>query len=271
MKKQSSKKLVEILAVELKEWPESVHFFGCDSDGEIRAYDEEKGEGRAQYAHDFFPQCSVTPEDRAVTCGPLGGARLVTRDQWEAERAKLSKTKANAQGWVRNRGRKNPFDVCTLVDARLRSGDVVRGKFSENLHWVHTGNHFDVMAYRVNESVDATEPGVTAPNDGPLQWRDRVTEIDRAVEALEEERASLIQKLADEGFKLIKRGDLDPEYWKEGDFLECLHNSGNYTKGKLYSFLRHSKEYGSARTLDDKGLENGMLAHNFKWHSRPTK
>jgi len=115
------------------------------------------------------------------------------------------KTTANAQGWVRNRGRKNPFYVCTLVDARLRSGEVVVGKFSENLKFVHTGGLLDVMAYRVNESVDSETPEVTAPNDGPLQWRDRVTEIDRAVEALEEERASLIQKLADEGFKLIKR------------------------------------------------------------------
>ena len=51
--------------------------------------------------------------------------------------------------------------------------------------------------------MKAAEQEVTAPVDGPLQWRDRVTEIDRTVEALEEERASLVQKLADEGFALI--------------------------------------------------------------------
>jgi len=61
------------------------------------------------------------------------------------------------------------------------------------------------MAYRVNESVDTASPEVTAPVDGPLQWRDRVAEIDREVETLEEERASLIQRLADEGFSLIGR------------------------------------------------------------------
>lgn len=296
MKKQSGKKLVEILAVELKEWPEGVHFFGCDSDGEIRAYDEEKGEGPDQYSHDFFPKCSVSPEDRAVGFGPLGGARLVTRSEWEDERAKLegekvmracvekcepdSKPKADAQGWVRNRGRKNPFDVCTLVDARLRSGDVVMGKFSENLHWVHTGNNFDVMAYRVNESVDTESPEVTAPVDGPLQWRDRVTEIDRTVEALEEERASLIQKLADEGFKLIKREAVelpdmsDWRNWREGDFIVCTEQHGSgFKKGNIYEISEIVRSVCNAIKVvsDENGQKNGWQPRFFKWHSRPTK
>jgi hypothetical protein len=193
MKKQSGKKLVEILAVELKEWP-------CkgpasqDPDKEVR-FDNT--------SFDFYAK--ELADDAGLD---FGGGVKVTREMWEAERAKLSKPKARAQGWVRNRGRKNPFDVCTLVDARLRSGEVVVGKFSDNLHWIHTGNHFDVMAYRVNESVEvkAAEPEMPAAKyfDGPLQWRDRITEIDWAVEALEEERASLIQNLEDEGFKLIK-------------------------------------------------------------------
>lgn len=119
----------------------------------------------------------------------------------------MSKTKTNKDGWIRHRGRKNPFDVCALVDARLRAGDVVTGKFSDNLKFVHTGGLLDVMAYRVNESVDSAGPEVTPQVDGPLQWRDRITEIDREVEALEEERASLIQRLADEGFALIGHTD----------------------------------------------------------------
>jgi len=109
--------------------------------------------------------------------------------------------------------------VCTLVDARLRSGDVVTGKFSDNLKFVHTGGMLDVMAYRVNESVDTASTEVTTPVDGPLQWRDRVTEIDRTVESLEEERASLIQKLADEGFKLKACTTI-------GDALGALEKAG---------------------------------------------
>jgi hypothetical protein len=229
MKKQSSKKLVEILAVELKEWPhERAAYCVQDGDG---TYDVKFGERgvpaigrsgvwRLENGTDWgCDTCSLRFKIKPLAADYSNA--IVTREMWEAERAKLegekvmracvekcepeNKPKSNAQGWVRNRGRKNPFDVCTLVDARLRSGEVVTGKFSENLHWIHTGNSFDVMAYRVNESVDPETPEVTAPVDGPLQWRDRITEIDRAVEALEEERASLIQRLADEGFALIGR------------------------------------------------------------------
>lgn len=229
MKKQSGKKLVEILAVELKEWPKEVVAYFQWASGEVFATSKgiptEFGSGLW-----YVVDSSV---EMAYGC-PLYGTELelavdhdtaiVTREMWEAERAKLSKPKASAREWVRNRGRKNPFDVCTLVDARLRSGDVVTGKLSDNLKFVHTGGLLDVMSYRVNESVEAAEPEVateidpvvvkhveafnafaevTEPVDGPLQWRDRITEIDRTVESLEKERASLIQKLADEGFALI--------------------------------------------------------------------
>jgi hypothetical protein len=225
MKKQSGKKLVEILAVELKDWPEDggpvdavvqdpdrIAYVRKKYDPDVFAFHGNEWIG-VWYNHAMHRPLSDLATDYATA--------IVTRDQWEAERANLegekvmracaekcepeSKTKANAQAWIRHRGRKNPFDVCTLVDARLRSGDVVTGKFSDNLKFVHTGSALDVMAYRVNESVDSEAQEVTAPNDGPLQWRDRITEIDREVESLEEERASLIQKLADEGFKLIKR------------------------------------------------------------------
>lgn len=235
MKKQSGKKLVEILAVELKEWADTTVAYvqdggeGCTwplviTDPVFKdAWGTESGYG------DFIDH-SCNADMLVLEIATDYKTAIVTRSQWEAERAKLSKPKANVHGWVRNRGRKNPFDVCTLVDARLRSGDVVTGKFSENLHWVHTGNNFDVMAYRVNESVEAAAPEVTAPVDGPLQWRDRIAEIDRNVEALEEERASLIQKLADEGFKLIKREAVempdpkDQSTWLEGMEVEIVHS-----------------------------------------------
>lgn len=295
MEKQSGKTLVEILAVELKEWPDRVASFGCDADGEIRAYDEHGGADEYHYRIDFFPEVPVASEDRANGFGSLVSPVLVTRAEWEAERAKLegekvmrdcvekcepgSKPKAN--GWVRNRGRKNPFDVCTLVDARLRSGDVVTGKFSENLHWIHTGNSYDVMAYRVNESVDAAAPEVTAPNDGPLQWRDRVTEIDREVEELQEERESLIQKLADEGFKLIKLESVelpdmsDWRNWKVGDLLEVTaqEHGHNFPIGEIVRMKCLPSESGGQ--IDCEYIDSRdfwwLRSDELKFHSRPTK
>lgn len=150
----------------------------------------------------------------------------VTRAQWEAERAKLSKTKANAQGWIRNRGRSGvcPVKPSQTIEVRDRDGDVYEVEASA-LRWHHIGNGGDIMAWRpisaeqssAKKAFDAcvekcasTEPGhVEMPAakyfDGPLQWRDRITEIDRTVEALEEERVSLVRRLADEGLQLIER------------------------------------------------------------------
>lgn len=183
MKKQSGKRLVEILAVELKEWPKEVVAYFQWSSGEVFATSKGIPTGFGSglwYVVDSSVKMAYgcPPYDTELELAVDHDTAIVTREMWEAERAKLSKPKANAQAWIRHRGRKNPFNVCTLVDARLRSGDVVTGKFSENLPWLHTGSNFDVMAYRVNESVDSETPEVTAQNDGPLQWRDRVTEID---------------------------------------------------------------------------------------------
>lgn len=50
----------------------------------------------------------------------------------------------------------------------------------------------------------AQKPEIVTDADGPHQWRDRIREIDRAVEALEEERVSLIQRLEGEGLQLLQ-------------------------------------------------------------------
>ena len=306
MKKQSGKKLVEILAVELKEWPEGFLDVGQASEGSLHL------PGIGDHVRHTSERYTLA-DDWMIA--------IVTRAQWEAERAKLSKPKANAQGWIRHRGRKNPFDVCTLVDARLRSGVVVTGKFSENLHWLHTGNNFDVMAYRVNESVElkaaesvevkAEQPylrdkrdiesdpegilliksGDTLkayrPDINPIQWRDRVTEIDREVEALEEERAILIQKLADEGLQLLRdfaikalesAGQPDMSdwcNWQIGDLLEVVKNEfgHKFQIGEIVRMKSLPTVAGGqikCEHIDSSGwwwLNNQEL----KFHSRPTK
>ena len=60
--------------------------------------------------------------------------------------------------------------------------------------------------------------------DDPRTMRDRILEIDRTTEALEEERGQLVQRLEDEGFVLarvdgkVEHGE--PEEWLVGDLLE---------------------------------------------------
>ena len=314
MSKQSSRKLVEILAEELKQWPECV--YGCDSitqdkDGSLNSTDTGEqpefvdGSTWHVYASTYIEFSGEVVRKELASDYKTA---IVTREMWEAERAKLEgekvmracvekcepeiKPKSNAQGWVRNRGRKNPFDVCTLVDARLRSGEVVTGKFSDNLKFVHTGGLLDVMAYRVNESVEAAAPEVTAQNDGPLQWRDRITEIDRTVDALVEERASLIQKLADEGFKLIKREAVDmkaqdkpkdeaaslPTHeWQVGDILLACGDCGGFDfAGELVKIIE-IVDGGGVKVATSYEPDyvwyftETEVETDLRFHSRPTK
>lgn len=134
-----------------------------------------------------------------------------------------------------------------------------------------------------SESLHAFRPN-------PLAWRDRIHSIDAEQEAEETahksataqrraERASLVAKLAAEGLALVEPvnaqdaaqevdiGDWDK--WQAGDMLECASTgSGCYTLGRLYAFIKMS-EWGSARTIDDVGGENGLPPSFFKWHSRP--
>lgn len=130
-------------------------------------------------------------------------------------------SKPNKDGWIRHRGGKCPVDLGTLVDIRNRDGKIFeRVKASNENNWVHhsTLSLSDVMSYRLHKpeqaiSDDAVidlcvacadeEMPAAKYFDGPIQWRDRIREIDSTVESLEEERVSLVQKLEAEGFRLI--------------------------------------------------------------------
>ena len=294
MKKQSGKKLVEILAVELKEWPEGFEDVGQAFEGCLHL------PGIGDHIRHTRERYSLSSD---------WASAIVTRDQWEAERAKLegekvmracvekcepeSKPKANAQGWIRHKGRKMPVSACKVVEIRTRGGEFEVCRAS-GFNWA-AEDEDQIMAYRLHQpeqaaehvEVKAAEAEVTAPNDGPLQWRDRVTEIDRTVEALEEERASLIQKLADEGLQLLRdfaikatesAGQPDMSdwcNWREGDLitLDCRRVSHpDFTPGKQYELVRVNESEGVV-VIDDEGDENGytVCSGMFKWHSRPTK
>jgi hypothetical protein len=122
----------------------------------------------------------------------------------------------------------------------------------------------------------------------PYEWRDRIRELDtqraevestyrRQISENTQERESLVQKLAGEGFALVEvvvqpaEDMLDCKNWKRGDKVACLSDfDDEFTSGALYQ-LRADVENGHVKVvMDDLGKENGWGARSFKWHSRPS-
>lgn len=224
----------------------------------------------------------------------------------------------NAEGWIRHRGGKCPVEAGVKVDYRMRDGEIeCFGRDAGGLRWSHEPDDSDIMAYRlykpaelvVNmEALSATADAfgdshadvmesVLSRIEGPLQWRDRIAEIDTDVKfeedrhnanmaCMAQERAELVQKLASEGFALIGRiNDLltdaaqkhedmsDWRNWKVGDIVEYTHKSDScFTEGfqyKIRGFRPNSSNQIDVEH-DDDGDENGWKAEYFKFHSRPS-
>lgn len=207
-------KLVQLLAKELKEWPENSTWCSQDSDKEIRF---EMVDG------DFFAS------ELADGHGGVGDGERVTKSQWQAEREKMNKPK-----WIRHRGGNSTLHPGTMIEARLRSGEIQRaiaGAFLwDNSLSDHAAN---IMAYRIiEETKDQEIEGVKKTNFGtitynveinateatkeidslvakwgqiesPLKWRDEIIELEAYEEEFRREREKLIRKLESEGFKLL--------------------------------------------------------------------
>ena len=300
-------KLVEILAREWKEWPYNCEYAVCDKDGEIRAI----GTGTR---NDFYPGESVDVDDRLSGTAFLvrHNGKEVTRADWEAERARIAGIEAveevaqkvnaaNKDGWISHRGGKCPVEKGVRVDVRYRSGMVNEHvKALESVHpdgsvglsavtWDHYGSIHDIMAYRLhkpaeNEEIEARpieSPTLECQTAGrsdrinPIQWRDRITEIDATTSALATERAELVQKLADEGFALIGRAaetetaQPDPGRWMIGDSVECISSNYSFISvGTVYVITGFDRNM--VQFLDDDGTEMEYERSNFKFHSRPS-
>lgn len=147
----------------------------------------------------------------------------------------------------------------------------------------------NLISFHGVEAIPVHDTPMPAANpiDGPLQWRDRITEIDTTVVALEDERAGLIQRLADEGLALLRvdskpikaedsaQGEdmSDPWNWKKGDIVEATEACyGQFSIGSQY-VLRHDYNPQEGHAMveeDDRGsTSNGWSPERFKWHSRP--
>jgi len=191
------------------------------------------------------------------------------------------------EGWSRNRGRKCPVESGTLVDLQLRGGVIHIGKFCDNHTWIHTGEPFDVMYYRLHKPVDQVEacskpdPCDSAKRDSDyVCWmRDRIAEIDATTQALTTKRAELVKKLASEGFALIGRAvepveDMsDWRNWKVGDIVECVSHNERWSAKFAIGSVNVIKEIITDSDVPvDLTINIGYYVSpfDFKWHSRPS-
>ena len=296
-------KLVELLAREMSEWPEKASHAVQHEDGDVGfTYDGKPGRDKD---HSDWSINALTASEKAYwligvaksisTIASDHATAIVTRADWEAERARIAKPakKADKDGWIRHRGGKCPVDGEIKVEARQRGGQIVIGNAQE-FWWEHRSNGGDIMAYRLHKPAEQVAPFIEAVNafnalakvpqlDGPLLWRDRIAEIDATNLALTTERAELVQKLASEGFALIGRiNDLltdaaqkheaqqpVPGKWEVGDSVECISSNYSFiTVGTVYVITGFDRNM--VQFLDDDGTEMEYERAHFKFHSRPS-
>jgi hypothetical protein len=130
------------------------------------------------------------------------------------------------------------------------------------------------------DEPETVEPGSQRiVTDDPRAMRDRIREIDTTVEALEEERASLVQRLADEGFVLADPAPKEPDEdmsdwrnWRSGDTVRCVsHNfkwSDNVGIGE-HHVLVESPDEDADGSLHIYVAGFYMNPVDFEWVSRP--
>ena len=231
-------KLVQLLAKELKEWPEidecsdPILFITQDSSGAIFSWNDN---GELKFVDGQWYMQGTIPFDEVIfdgseTCSDCSSA-IAREDQWQAEREKMNKPK-----WIRHRGGKCPVADDVKVLYRMRSGTITsRGEPSSILIWGHGKIGADIMAYRVIEETkdqeieevkdknigtlsitvdtdDVFKPMIASMKEmalewgqieSPLKWRDEIIELEAYEEEFRREREKLIRKLESEGFKLI--------------------------------------------------------------------
>lgn len=256
-------KLLQLLAKELKEWPESAKYITQeDDDGSVTLWYRAKPKYKSG---EWVLDRHLDDSDYAYILHGIYTASdnktsIVTQDQWQAEREKMNKPK-----WIRHRGGWMPVGGATIVEVRLRCGEIQKHEACEFL-WRHKDCYsaVNIMAYRIIEEtkdqeieevkktnfgtitykleIDATEATKEIDSlaekwgqiESPLKWRDEIIELEAYEEEFRREREKLIRKLESEGFKLIDH--VTPVYgeqiidmsdwrnWKAGDIVLILND-----------------------------------------------
>lgn len=158
-------KLVQLLAKELKEWPEDdegsdpILFITQHASGEIFSWNDN---GELKFADGRWYMQGTIPFDELIfdgseTCSDCS-YEIVREDQWYYEREKMNKPK-----WIRHRGGKCPVKASTKVVTRYRDGVVSDWCMTRDQDtseewlsaaWSHSGGETDIMAYYVEETKD---------------------------------------------------------------------------------------------------------------------
>ena len=227
-------------------------------------------------------------------------------------------TKPNKDGWIRHRGGECPVDADAMVEVRFRDGDISRNQKASSFWWDHNDCNSDIMAWRprkpdiealIQEGIDSADAGKLTPIsevrakcvkavtdktpdvempaakyfDGPIQWRDRIREIDAATIALNEERASLVAKLKAEGFALIQSDEpngedesahqdmSDPANWRVGDVVKSVNDEeGDILIGGVYPLWKEPNiDRGYLYLVDSAGDKRNRCIEGYAFHSRP--
>lgn len=196
-------------------------------------------------------------------------------------------------------------------------------------YWDHDGMSGDIMAWRphkpdiealIQEGIDSADAGKLTPIsevrakwvkavtdkssdvempaakyfDGPLQWRDRIREIERYIDGQEkahrmlmdaanEERASLVAKLKAEGFALIQSDEpnskaesaqqdmSDPANWRVGDLVKSVNDEADdILIGGVYVLYEDPDvNQGDLYLVDRTGDKRNRCIDDYEFHSRP--
>ena len=266
-------KLAQLLAKELKEWPESATVIVQDENKNVWSLDKELDLSYSvnEWAsEEWFNLVLVDGLEILINClASDNKTSKVTQDQWKSEREKMNKPK-----WIRYRGGNRCVDDDVFVEVKLRCGDVQRGE-AKDFIWSHhcCDSAANIMAYRVIEEekdqeieevkktnfgtitykleIDATEATQQIDSlvakwgqiESPLKWRDEIIELEAYEEEFRREREKLIRKLESEGFNLIDHAPakclldeweaMDYESFCVGDTVVCIHEKPDDTVAEL--------------------------------------
>ena len=187
-------KLVELLAMELKEWPSVAKCMAQNSDALVVMlksldviYRNEIWVGADGDSIVGFRNLSELATDHATA--------IVTRADWEAEKARIA-GKVDG-GWKRNRGGKMPVSEGTKVDVRHRDGCIYHGLTAGEgmaANWGHSKHPEDIMVFRIHNpaeqpapvSEEAIQVDIDAADAGKLT---PIAEVKARIPSLKTERA----------------------------------------------------------------------------------
>ena len=286
-------RLVEILALEMEEWPEGItHLTQSSVDREI--YDAR--DGNKEDSVDSLNPRFDTRKSHTEDAYPI-----VTRAQWQAER-----DRQKGGEWREHRGSEQPVIDGTVIEYKLRNGDI--GNWApERLEWDHTGHAGDIMQYRIISQPQAEEVEVKDTTEmrifdsaealyaalnpvheakwhqssGPLAWRDTIIHCQAVIEDCEREIQRNVDLLDAEGLYMQLNAKVGMAYgepdvgmgdwqnWRVGDVVESNEESCGILVGDRYAITEGPCDEGYIKFIDRDDCDRERHVAEYKFIRRP--